>query len=319
MIQTRPPQNPQKAPPDPEHLVAWEQRKNQIMVTLPKFVRPERFERMLRTAYFEGASYLSKCSPVSFINSVSAAAEMGLEIGKTLGHAYLVPFKGQVTLIIGYRGFIFLASRAGILKTAEAHAVYRGEQFQYYMQNGVWQTMHNPTGAPSKKDADITHVYGILKLVNGGDKFEAMERSQIEEIRHKAPSGNSPAWLNTWGEMAKKTVLRRMFKTVPVDAEAELMKALRFEDEQDYPTLTAPKPEIYAGALMEAEQISVEAREVVEKNSAHAIIVKYIEIAEKRGINLQAVTGRTHLELSELAEGPEAHGLLLKIEEALKE
>jgi len=205
------------------------------------------------------------------------------------------------------------------LKTAEAHAVYPGEKFEYYMQNGQWQSMHNPMGATSKKDADITHVYGILKLVNGGDKFEVMERSQIEEIRNRAASSNSPAWLNTWGEMAKKTILRRMFKTVPVDAEAELMKALRYEDEQDYPTLTNSKPEIYAAAMLEAEQINVETREVVEKKSARDIIIKYIDIAEKRGINLAQATGRTHLELSELVDGPEVPMILLKIEEALKE
>src|SRR5690606_18079652 len=44
---------------------------------------------------------------------------------------------------------------------------------------------------------------------------------EIEAIRRAAPSANSPAWKNHFGEMAKKTVFRRLAKMLPLSTEAQ--------------------------------------------------------------------------------------------------
>jgi len=50
-------------------------------------------------------------------------------------------------------------------------------------------------------------------------QFDFMSRQQIEAVRQKAPSKYSPAWNEHWNEMAKKTVLRRVMKLVPLSTE----------------------------------------------------------------------------------------------------
>lgn len=51
---------------------------------------------------------LQKCTPSSLFRAIVSAAELGLEVGGALEHAYLVPYKEKAELVIGYRGCLHL-------------------------------------------------------------------------------------------------------------------------------------------------------------------------------------------------------------------
>lgn len=306
-----PAQNPH-AKQEPIHLQHWAARKEQILAKLPAGIKPERFESMMRTAFYENFQTFSRSTPESFLFAVAAAAELGLMISKTAGHAYLVPYKGAVQLIVGYKGLIFLAARAGILSQAEAHAVYGGQEFLYYMENNEWKSRHVPFGETSTKDDNITHVYGILTLTNGSKKFDCLTRDQIETVRGKAPSANSPAWRDSWGEMAKKTVLRRMFKTLPVDPECELMRALHIDDEPETPKPIEP-PKSYMNVLKETSYMDMQRIEAAEVNDSREVLAKSLEILWNKGIDL----GKKPADVANLSN-EEVKSLLLKTEEYLE-
>lgn len=308
-IQARQPTNPH-AKPEPVNLQHFNARKAQILTRVPPWIRPEKFEGALRTAFFEGGDMLARVTPESFLYAVSSCAELGLVLGKTAGHAYLVPFRNECTLIVGYKGLIFLAYRAGLIKAVDLHAVYRGQEFQCWMENNEWKNRHIPFGEVSTKDSDITHVYCIMTLANGAKKFSVMTRDQIEEIRARAPSGNSPSWRNSWGEMAKKTVLRRAMKTLPMDADCEINKALKLEDEAYDEPQQIRKP--YMQQIAEANTIEIERLDAIEKSHNRETMMKYIEIAAKKGINL----GKTQQEIEAL-DDKELAILLAKTEELL--
>lgn len=91
-------------------------------------------EKMARIALNElrNSDYLAKCAiqnPDSFINSIVQASHLGLEIGGALGQAYLVPFKGEIKMMPGYRGLISLARRSGEITSINAEIVYDQDEF----------------------------------------------------------------------------------------------------------------------------------------------------------------------------------------------
>src|ERR1700689_137895 len=77
---------------------------------LPKGYTPQRLAQIALTV-FRNSPKLQQCTAMSILSSFVEAAQLGLELDKNLGHAYLVPFKQECTMIAGYRGYISLAMR----------------------------------------------------------------------------------------------------------------------------------------------------------------------------------------------------------------
>jgi len=262
------------------HLAYFDAKKESVFKKIPGYCKREKFESSLRTAFFESAKLLSTTSVESFFLSVCSAAELGLCLSKTIGHAHLVPFKGICTMVIGYRGLIFLAHRSNLIRDVNAYVVYQGQEFDVANVNGNWEVKHKPMGEISTKDEHITHVYAWVEMSNGSKKFAMMTKDQINEIKFKSPLGNSGPWRNDFAEMAKKTVIRRIFKTLPMDPDCELHKALKIDNEEY--TLKTPYREALADAGIAQEQ----ERESMEKKKSRDIMLKYLTLAEKKGISL---------------------------------
>lgn len=194
---------------------------------LPKHLTAE---RLMRLATFDIAKTpsLLECDPKSLVSCVLQAAQLGLEPG-IIGHAYLVPFKGQATLIIGYKGLIDLVRRSGQLSTIQAQVVYRGDAFDYDL--GLDPKLTHKRAESYDGRPEVTHAYAVARLKDGSVQFEVMTRSDIEAIRSRARSGSSGPWTTDYAEMAKKTVLRRLCKMLPVSV--EVARAVEAESAQE--------------------------------------------------------------------------------------
>ena len=173
-------------------------------------------------------------------------ARLGLEPGGALGEGYLVPFKGKVIFIPGYRGLISLARRSGQIISIEARVVHEKDEFSCCL--GLDPDLkHTPTWEETDP-GPLRLVYAVAKLKDGGVQFEIMSRGQIEQVRAKSQAGNFGPWVDNYEEMSKKTVIRRLFKYLPVSVEmvraAELTNA---EETGNFEALT-----------IESEAISVE-------------------------------------------------------------
>ena len=70
---------------------------------------------------------LLDCDRNSLLAEIMSAAELKLSLNSRLGQAYLVPFKNNATLIVGYRGYIDL--------------FYRHELSKAYMQSVFIETI----------------------------------------------------------------------------------------------------------------------------------------------------------------------------------
>jgi recombination protein RecT len=190
-----------------------------MAAVLPKHLTPE---RLMRLATFDIARNpaLLEASPDSLVGAVLQCAQLGLEPG-IAGHAYLVPYRTKgvqrAQLIIGYRGLVELARRSGQVSTIQAQAVYAGDDFAYDL--GLEPKLTHRRAESYDGEPRLTHVYAICRLRDGGLQWEVMTRREIDAIRARSKAGDSGPWVTDYAEMAKKSVLRRLAKLLPLSIE----------------------------------------------------------------------------------------------------
>lgn len=201
--------------------------KKQMALALPKSLTADRLTRIVLTE-FRKTPALLRCDRESLFGAVLQCAALGLEPGSALGHCYLLPYGKTCQLIIGYRGMIDLARRSGQIVSLYAYVVHEKDEFNYKL--GLYPDVEH---VPSSEAAPgpVTHVYAVAKLKDGGVQFEVMSRAEIEAVRARSKAGRSGPWVTDWDAMAKKTVIRRLFKYLPVSIEA--VRATEIDEKAD--------------------------------------------------------------------------------------
>ncbi len=213
---TAPVAKPKSKAPEIVQKVLSDNFKKQLALAVPKHLNADRMARIAATEVRKNPALL-RTEPTSFLGSVMQAAQLGLEPGSALGQAYLVPYGNQCQLIIGYKGMIDLARRSGQVLSLNAYAVREGDDFNF--QLGLKPDIHHvPSLEADRIKKPITYVYAVATLKGGGYQFEVMSRAEIEAVKAKVKSKN--IWNSYPEEMAKKTVIRRLFKYLPVSIEA---------------------------------------------------------------------------------------------------
>ena len=159
---------------------------------------------------YSGDKSLQECDPEKVLAECVKAASLKLPLVKSLGLAYVVPYKKVPTFTVGYRGFIQLAQRSGQYQTINADNVYEGELVGQDKISG----MINVSG--QRESDTVIGYFAYFKLLNGFEKMLYMSREDVEEwAKRYSPSFNSnfSPWKNEFDKMAQKTVLRRLIGT----------------------------------------------------------------------------------------------------------
>lgn len=197
---------------------------------LPKHLTIERLTKVVLIA-FSKTPKLYQCDIKSVLRAVMTSAELGLDCSGTMGQAYLVPYKDQCTLIPGYQGLLELVYRASRVKFIDAQVVYSNDKFVYRLGTNPLLE-HQP--ALGKDRGEILCVYAVAELEGSSKpKIEIMAIDQINAIRDRSKAGRNGPWVTDFSEMARKTVLRRIIKTLPKSAEMEpLRRAIAIDNEQ---------------------------------------------------------------------------------------
>ncbi len=187
---------------------------SKAMSTLvPEYLTAERMCRLAVITAGNKTPALLDCDLLSVVNAVMEACNMGLEIGR---EAHLVPFKGKCILIPDYRGIVNNAVRAGVVKYADSRVVHAGDLFKVVLGSAEPQIIHEPDVTAARNDATITHVYAVARLPDGSPKFDWMSREEVDKVRASSRAANDGPWVTWYGEQAKKTVVKRTFKLVPI-------------------------------------------------------------------------------------------------------
>jgi recombination protein RecT len=198
-----------------------EELKPQMARIIPTGMSTDRMARLVINEVRKTPK-LGQCNPASFFGAVMAATQLGLEPGP-LGHCYLIPFKDEVTLQIGYKGLLELVNRSGKVDSVYAVAVYESDIFDYELGLNP-DIKHKPCGDTDPKR--LTYVYAVARIKGMSQpRIEVMSRMEVDGIRKRsqsASSGRSTPWDTDYAEMAKKTVLKRLCKTLPLASQDHL-------------------------------------------------------------------------------------------------
>ncbi len=221
---------PAKAEPKTfRDLLVSDSYKAALSGALPKHVTVDRMVRVVLTAMNRTPKLLA-CTKESLWQSVMDCASLGLE-PDALGRAYLIPYEDKKNnrticqLQIGYKGLADLAYRSGMVESIQAQAVHEKDHFELAFGSNE-KLDHKPY-----MDGDrgkVVAVYAYCKLKGGAFKFDVMSVRDVEVIRARSKSGNNGPWATDWNEMAKKTVFKRMAKTLPLSS--EIRSAIELDD-----------------------------------------------------------------------------------------
>ncbi|MCY8269643.1 recombination protein RecT [Bacillus sonorensis] len=219
----------------------------ELQKALPKHITPERITRIALTTIRNNPA-LQECSPGSLLGAVMQSAQLGLEPG-LVGHCYFVPFwnnkekRREVQFIIGYKGMIDLARRSGHIQSIYAHTVHEADDFVYEL--GLHpKLIHKPV---TGQRGEMTHVYAVAHFKDGGYQFEVFSKQDVENVRKRSKSKDNGPWKTDYEEMAKKTVIRRMWKYLPISIEIQQQVA---QDETVRKDITAEAQSVYDDDLV---------------------------------------------------------------------
>jgi recombination protein RecT len=211
-----------------------EKGKASIAAVLPKHMSAERIAKITLVAASRNPKLL-ECDPKSILRAVMDASQLGLEPFTGLQMAYIIPYWNGKTGVMeaqfmpSYRGLIDLARRSGNIVSIEAHVVFERDQFECSL--GLHPTLKHVPAFDSESRGAMRLVYAVAHLKDGGIQYDIMSKYDVDQIRAKSKSSKSGPWVDFYDEMAKKTVVKRLIKYLPMSV--ELSRATSLDDRAD--------------------------------------------------------------------------------------
>jgi recombination protein RecT len=187
----------------------------QLLKALPNAMSPERFVRITVTSMMRNPK-LMQCSRETFFRCLLDLSAMGLEPDGRQAH--LIPRKNKhtnaidCTLIIDYKGIKELLYRNGDIVDEHSDVVGDLDAFEYEFGSNK-HLRHVPH---TRDRGKLYCAYSFITLPKGGTAFDVMSTEEIETVRRRSANPDGDPWTKDWSEMAKKTVFKRLAKSLPL-------------------------------------------------------------------------------------------------------
>jgi recombination protein RecT len=200
---------------DPENINAifrrYEDRIRSILRDESEFGK---FEQLIANYTLANPELLS-CTTGSYVGAIISCATAGLVPNDVSGECYILPYKNVATFQISYKGLLQLAYRNKDITDIQAVCVWQDDEFEV-LRGTENKIIHKPSfdRIPTRAEEKdkLKAVYAVA-TVNGNMRFEVMSKSEIDKIQSEVKTDKF--WGKWYGEMAKKTVVKRLLKTLP--------------------------------------------------------------------------------------------------------
>jgi len=216
--------------------------------------------------------YLQQCDPAAVAKECMKAATLNLPLSKSLGFAWVVPFKGQPQFQIGWKGYVQLAQRTGQYRFINAGPVYEGELRKLSKLTGEVDIEGD---AVSDK---IIGFFAHIELTNGYSKslYWPIKKMQDHAIRYnqqcKKAGKLAGVWASDFEAMGTKTVLATLIRRYGIMS-TEMLAAEH--DDQDAEDRAQVDIQMNAGAQeigfeeqVPQEKVDTQTGEVIEAQQA---------------------------------------------------
>lgn len=183
---------------------------------LPSHVTPEKFQRVVLTVVQQTPDLLQADRRSLLGACMKCAADGLVPDGR---EAALVLFNGKVQYMPMLAGILKRARNSGEIASINVQVVYEKDRF-------VWRpseekAIEHEVPSLSEDRGKPIGAYAIVRLKDGDTMHEVMSLKEIEKVRAVSRAKNAGPWTQWWDQMARKTVLRRLSKYLPMDADAE--------------------------------------------------------------------------------------------------
>jgi recombination protein RecT len=265
---TQPAQSHRRDPAEPRPM------EPEFKAALPAAYPVEKFKRVAKTA-IQNTPALANADRRSLFGAFVRLAQDGLlPDGR---EAAVVMFGNKAQAMPMIAGILKKIRQSGEVAKVSAQVVYANDKFvvKYGFDEDVEHVpppLNEPRGEP-------IGAYATAVLKDGSHLLEVMSLEEIERVRKVSRAANNGPWVTWFGEMARKTVMRRLAKRLPMstDLEEEVfsrdetmrpqLEAVPIEPERE----PAPPPsrldalEHHIEETVEAEVIEEQADELEER------------------------------------------------------
>ncbi len=220
--------------------------RGEIIKVLPKHITAERFARIAWTAVVRNPD-LAHCDRNSLATAIILCAQAGLEPDGRLAH--LIPFGKVVQVIFDYKGLLTLAKRNGV--DVKASLIFTNDKFEYIEDDGSGKTVVHHSFNPLSNRGELIGVYSRATEGQKPPDYEFMSIQEVEGIKERSRAKAKGPWVTDYGEMVKKTVIKRHSKRW--DLLPEIRDVINAEDDTpppinvsavSKPIFDKPKPQV---------------------------------------------------------------------------
>jgi recombination protein RecT len=206
--------------------------REQVALALPGGVTPERFARIAVTALLDSPE-VAQAEPDSVFRALLRCAQDGLlPDGR---EAALVVFGSRKD---GARRAVYMPMVGGLRKlagehgwTIQARVVYERDEFR--VELGDTPRIRHVPVRPGEDRGRPIGAYAVARHADGRVEVEVMGIEDIERVRRVSRAANEGPWVDWWDRMAEKTVVRRLFRKLPLAGyDARVERVLRADPDE---------------------------------------------------------------------------------------
>lgn len=188
----------------------------EFKAALPAHVPVEKFTRVALTAIQNNPDLMNADRRSLFGACVRLAQDGLLPDGR---EAALVMFGSKAQAMPMIAGVLKKIRQSGEVAKVSAQVVYENDHFT--VRYGFDEDVEHSPPALDKPRGKPIGAYATAVLKDGSQLLEVMSFEEIEKVRSVSRSGKNGPWAQWWGEMARKTVMRRLAKRLPMSTDLE--------------------------------------------------------------------------------------------------
>jgi len=188
----------------------------EFRAALPAHVSVEKFTRVAQTA-IQNQPDLANVDRKSLFGAIVRLAQDGLlPDGR---EAAIVKFGNQAQAMPMIAGILKKVRQSGEVAYISAHVVYANDKFKWTL--GFDENVEHEPAPLDQEPGEPVAAYAVAVLKDGSKLLEVMRKSDIEKVRNVSRSKGNGPWVSWWSEMARKTVMRRLSKRLPMSTDLD--------------------------------------------------------------------------------------------------
>lgn len=197
----------------------------QFKAALPNHISVEKFTRVAQTA-IQNNPDLIEADRRSLFGAIVRLAQDGLlpdgreaalVIFNTKNKAGGWEKKVQAMPMIA--GILRKVRQSGDVAKVSAQVVHEFDEFVWHL--GFDEDVTHVPPALNKPRGKVIGAYATAVLKDGSRLLEVMTLEEIEKVRNVSRSKDKGPWVDWFSEMARKTVMRRLSKRLPMSTDVE--------------------------------------------------------------------------------------------------